>query len=113
MNTLQFTAILLVALIAFIHCSVALPTDEELIELLKDDRGCDALVNSCGNKGKCCDTHDACYKKHGCTATSWLYLWGDCVRCNNAVMACIALKNPGKSSCCARGDCGQPWKQPS
>lgn len=47
---------------------------EALIRLLihtKDNYGCDAIIPSCGPKGKCCDRHDACYKKYGCRANSW------------------------------------------
>ncbi len=38
-------------------------------------------------------------------------LGGDCDECNNEVMACVAGRNPGKSTCCSRGDCGEPWKR--
>ncbi|CAF1133638.1 unnamed protein product [Rotaria sordida] len=72
-----------------------------------DSHGCDAMVRSCGNKGKCCDVHDACYKRHGCTASSWFLLWGNCATCNRDVMGCVAFNNPGKSTCCAARNCGQ------
>ena len=43
-------------------------------EFIRDNYGCDAVISSCGQKGQCCDQHDACYKRHGCTAISWFYL---------------------------------------
>ncbi|UJR11358.1 hypothetical protein I4U23_015539 [Adineta vaga] len=82
----------------------------ELLIHRRDNQGCDAMVRSCGKNGRCCDYHDACYKKHKCTALSWFYLWGNCVKCNNEVMACIVAKNPGKSSCCVNKNCGTKQK---
>ncbi|WP_437893462.1 hypothetical protein [Sorangium sp. So ce124] len=80
-----------------------------------DNYGCDLpswvwFGDSCGSNGACCDVHDACYAEHGCTASSWYWTWpgGDCDRCNGAVVSCIAFDNPGPSSCCAAGNCGQP-----
>jgi hypothetical protein len=40
----------------------------------KDNKGCDALIESCGAKGGCCDEHDECYRINKCTAVSWLLL---------------------------------------
>lgn len=37
----------------------------------KDKYGCDVIVPSCGPKGKCCDQHDACFKRYGCRSSSW------------------------------------------
>jgi hypothetical protein len=39
---------------------------------LKDKKGCDMIISSCGKDGRCCDKHDECYKKHGCDYSSWL-----------------------------------------
>jgi len=113
MNTIQLTFILLSVLIAIIHCSVIVRREggqDELdpLGIIRDNYGCDAVVSSCGNKGKCCDHHDSCYKQHGCSAISWFYLWGNCRSCNMAVMACVVRLNPGTSSCCAQNNCGQP-----
>lgn len=33
--------------------------------------GCDAIVDSCGSKGACCDTHDECWRRHNCSFASW------------------------------------------
>ncbi|CAF1050588.1 unnamed protein product [Adineta ricciae] len=80
----------------------------------RDRHGCDLptkfvkAVSSCGPKGKCCDVHDACYKRHGCTRGSWLKPFGACARCNAAVVACIQFQFPGKSTCCAKKNCGKP-----
>lgn len=78
-----------------------------------DSYGCDIptwAVNSCGSKGKCCDVHDACYAQHGCTSSSWYWTTpgGACDKCNGNVVHCITFTNPGPSSCCAAGNCGQP-----
>lgn len=78
-----------------------------------DSYGCDIpswAVNSCGSKGKCCDVHDACYARNGCTSSSWYWTLpgGSCDRCNGAVVSCITFTNPGPSSCCAAGNCGRP-----
>ncbi|AKT40801.1 uncharacterized protein CMC5_049570 [Chondromyces crocatus] len=78
-----------------------------------DSHGCDIptwAVNSCGSKGKCCDVHDSCYAKNGCTASSWYWTLpgGACDRCNGAVVNCILTQNPGPSYCCAAGNCGRP-----
>lgn len=78
-----------------------------------DSYGCDIptyIVNSCGSKGKCCDVHDACYARNGCTASSWYWTipGSPCDVCNGNVVYCITFTNPGPSSCCAAGNCGQP-----
>lgn len=80
-----------------------------------DNYGCDLpswvwFGDSCGSNGKCCDVHDACYADNGCTASSWYWTWpgGACDRCNGDVVYCISFTDPGPSSCCAAGNCGQP-----
>ncbi|CAF1482722.1 unnamed protein product [Adineta ricciae] len=104
--------IFLGVMITMIHCSIISRTnnrnDVDPFGLIRDNYGCDAVIKSCGNKGKCCDVHDACYKRHGCKAISWIYLWGNCRQCNLDVMACAVRQNPGKSSCCSAKNCGQP-----
>ncbi|CAF3573764.1 unnamed protein product [Rotaria socialis] len=116
MFTTRFLVAIVIVLIGFANCARIFPTyssdllldNERLNELMKDNHGCDAVVNSCGNKGLCCDIHDACYKTHGCTAASWVLLWGNCATCNKNVMSCVAFRNPGKSTCCSQGNCGKP-----
>jgi hypothetical protein len=39
---------------------------------LRDKKGCDMVISSCGKNGRCCDKHDKCYKEHGCDYLSWL-----------------------------------------
>jgi hypothetical protein len=82
-----------------------------------DNWGCDLLpgrwnaIASCGLKGGCCDTHDACYKRHGCTASSWRRApWNTCqLRCNAPAVACfVSSWHPGPSQCCFRRNCGRP-----
>ena len=81
-----------------------------------DSWGCDLLpgrynwIASCGTKGACCDVHDACYRRYGCTAGSWTSApWSRCqVFCNAPAVACFVGANPGPSQCCFRGNCGQP-----
>ena len=94
-----------------------------------DLRGCDTLVgltvvDSCGQDGVCCDDHDACYRKNKCVASSWdtssnfhvhdehdtMYVsGGSCATCNDVFLLCVTTSDRGKSSCCARNDCGQTW----
>lgn len=71
----------LVVLVGFMQCATMVHKyasgsiqAEDFDQLLRDNYGCDAIVKSCGNKGSCCDVHDACYKRHGCTAASWFLL---------------------------------------
>jgi hypothetical protein len=83
---------------------------------LYDNWGCDLLpgkfnwIASCGPKGKCCDVHDACYQRRGCSASSWKAApWNKCqIFCNAPAVACFLTKNPGPSACCFRGNCGRP-----
>ncbi len=83
-----------------------------------DNWGCDLLpgnynwVVSCGLKGACCDAHDACFARYGCTAASWTRPWSEpwqcSALCNATAVACFTGLNPGPSQCCFRGNCGQP-----
>lgn len=86
----------------------------------QDVQGCDVSFtdplsglgfDSCGwNNGGCCDDHDACYKKNGCTADSWKDHSGSpCDMCNRAVKDCVLGNYRGDSICCKDGTCGQPW----
>ncbi|CAF1407916.1 unnamed protein product [Didymodactylos carnosus] len=78
---------------------------------LRDSYGCDVsgfVVSDCGQKGKCCDVHDDCYRRNGCSAASWLWPVGACGACNAAVVGCITTSNPGPSSCCKNKNCGKP-----
>jgi hypothetical protein len=76
--------------------------------LPKNYAGCDAIIESCGPNGGCCDVHDKCFEINKCTASSWIPgVEGlACWKCNWDVMKCIAMQNPGMSSCCSYGTCG-------
>ena len=80
MSLLSIVVLLVSSVILCSHGSTIPWTRENLssassaVDLLRDNYGCDALISSCGKKGKCCDEHDLCYKIHGCTALSWIYL---------------------------------------
>ncbi|CAF1256986.1 unnamed protein product [Adineta ricciae] len=75
----------------------------------RNNAGCDAIINSCGPNGGCCDEHDQCYELNKCTALSWIPgVQGlNCWNCNWKVMKCVVMLNPGMSSCCSAGTCGQ------
>lgn len=78
MKSLQVILVLLSVSVAVLYASVlrrqATVDIVDSLEAIRDNYGCDAVINSCGKKGKCCDVHDACYKQHGCTMISWIYL---------------------------------------
>jgi hypothetical protein len=84
---------------------------------LYDNWGCDLLpgrfnwVASCGTKGACCDVHDACYARFGCTSSSWTSApWRTCqLLCNAPAVACfLSPVIAGPSVCCFKGNCGRP-----
>jgi hypothetical protein len=61
-----------------------------------NDVGCDELHWLDGSMFRyCCDVHDYCYVKTGCTAQSWRWPWEGtswkCVACNAAAVACFAV----------------------
>jgi len=58
-----------------------------------NDVGCDGLHWLDGSVFRpCCDTHDACYAKNGCSWRSWWQVWKSwsCDYCNGAVFFCFA-----------------------
>lgn len=59
---------------------------------LKDTEGCDGLHWLDDTVYRpCCDDHDRCYEKNGCTASSWWLVgtsWS-CIRCNLEVVWCF------------------------
>lgn len=78
-----------------------------------DHWGCDlpfTKVSSCNRKGACCDTHDDCYARNHCTASSWVNPFASkaCRACNGNVLRCIAHSSPGPSVCCSKHSCGKP-----
>jgi hypothetical protein len=58
-----------------------------------DEPGCDDLHWLDGSMLRyCCDIHDYCYAKNGCTSTSWWQVWSSwkCDRCNMEAVWCFA-----------------------
>lgn len=64
----------------------------------KDTPGCTGLHWLDGTIFRpCCDQHDLCYERHGCTAGSW-WVFGaswSCIRCNLTVVFCFATLGGG------------------
>lgn len=89
----------------FVHSDPINSTDP----LGLDDAGCDIVNKIVPSVDKdpcfraCCDVHDWCYKKYGCTMFSFVYLWGDCKRCNDFVVRCFKLCAAAKASSAAAG----------
>jgi hypothetical protein len=64
-----------------------------------DEPGCDNLHWLDGTSLRfCCDTHDYCFAKNGCTASSWWKVWDSwsCDQCNMAVVWCFAGGGTGQ-----------------
>jgi hypothetical protein len=57
-----------------------------------DEPGCDGLHWLDGTVLRfCCDVHDLCYEKYGCSSSSWWQWWSSwqCDRCNGGVVWCF------------------------
>jgi hypothetical protein len=57
-----------------------------------DEAGCDDLHWLDGSLFRyCCDDHDRCYAKFGCTSSSWWKFWSGwrCEFCNDVVVRCF------------------------
>jgi len=62
--------------------------------LSANEPGCDGLHYFDGTMVRqCCDDHDRCYAKNGCTWQSWWLFWKSwsCDFCNLAVVSCFAV----------------------
>lgn len=60
--------------------------------VLADDPGCDGLHWLDGTVLRyCCDNHDFCYEKSGCTSSSWWQVWSSwtCDVCNASAVRCF------------------------
>ncbi|TAK11051.1 MAG: hypothetical protein EPO35_12745 [Acidobacteria bacterium] len=58
-----------------------------------NDEGCDGLHWLDGTVYRfCCDIHDLCYEKYGCSSSSWWQVWTSwrCDRCNAEAVWCFA-----------------------
>ena len=68
---------------------------------LSADAGCDGLHWLDGSVFRpCCDRHDLCYDKNGCTTKSWYWLesWS-CAYCNVSVVSCFQMAGTDPYSC--------------
>ena len=92
--------------------NAAIEQQNLLVAQARNNHGCDAIpnwaINECGSKGACCDVHDDCYTRNGCTVSSWIFGSAQCKACNNAVVNCFQYSKPGPSRCCRAGNCGRP-----
>ena len=62
-----------------------------------NEPGCDGLHWLDGSIFRpCCDIHDRCYEKNGCTWKSWWEWWSGwkCVGCNAGLTLCITTRYP-------------------
>lgn len=60
--------------------------------VLADEAGCDGLHWLDGTIYRaCCDMHDYCYEKNGCSSKTWWMVWTSwrCDVCNLAVVSCF------------------------
>ncbi len=58
-----------------------------------NEAGCDGLHWLDGSNYRfCCDIHDLCYEKYGCSSSTWWRVWSswNCDRCNMDVVWCFA-----------------------
>jgi hypothetical protein len=72
-----------------------------------NEPGCDGLHWLDGTfLRECCDDHDRCYSKSGCTQSSWWLFWKSwsCDACNMAVVSCFAA-GTGVDQCFTRAVC--------
>ncbi len=61
--------------------------------LQANEEGCDGLHWLDGTIYRfCCDVHDRCYEKYGCSSSSWWQIWSSwlCNRCNSWAAWCFA-----------------------
>lgn len=64
-----------------------------VVHAAPDEPGCDDLHWLDGSMYRyCCDVHDFCYAKNGCSSTSWWEFWSSwkCDRCNAEAVWCFA-----------------------
>jgi hypothetical protein len=60
--------------------------------VLANEPGCDGLHWLDGTVLRyCCDRHDLCYSKSGCTSSSWWQIWSSwsCTACNASAVNCF------------------------
>ncbi|HEX6899047.1 MAG TPA: hypothetical protein VF789_05010 [Thermoanaerobaculia bacterium] len=68
------------------------------LTIFKNEPGCDGLHWLDDSILRpCCDDHDLCYEKYGCTASSWWVIgssWS-CIKCNLTVVFCFVTGGGG------------------
>jgi hypothetical protein len=73
-----------------------------------NDAGCDGLHYLDGGMLRgCCDSHDRCYSRSGCSSRSWWQVWTSwsCDVCNMEVFSCFVAVGSGDPRCLQRGLC--------
>jgi len=73
-----------------------------------NEAGCDDLHWLDGSVVRdCCDDHDRCYSKSGCTSSSWWQWWKSwtCDMCNMAVVGCFFARSTVDDRCLMRQGC--------
>jgi len=76
--------------------------------LYANEAGCDDLHWLDGSIVRaCCDDHDRCYAKSGCSSSSWWQWWKSwsCDFCNMAVVGCFFARGSLDERCLARQGC--------
>lgn len=67
-----------------------------------NEPGCDGLHWLDGTiVRECCDDHDRCYAKGGCSSSSWWMVWSSwtCTSCNLAVVGCFLAESGSDQGC--------------
>jgi hypothetical protein len=73
-----------------------------------NEPGCDDLHWLDGSIVRaCCDDHDRCYAKAGCSSSSWWRVWTSwtCDFCNMAVVGCFFARGTADERCITRQGC--------
>ena len=76
--------------------------------LMANEPGCDNLHRLDGGVVRdCCDQHDVCFAKDGCTQTSWWTWWTSwaCTECNMAVIWCFFVQGQLDPACINQKSC--------
>jgi hypothetical protein len=76
--------------------------------LSANEAGCDGLHYLDGSLFRgCCDDHDRCYSKSGCSSSTWWQVWSSwtCNVCNFYAFACFTAVGNLDQRCLARAGC--------
>ena len=77
-------------------------------KLMANEPGCDDHHYWDGGVLRvCCDDHDACYAKSGCTQASWWTWWTSwvCTQCNLQVVFCFVVQSTADPACINQKAC--------